>query len=286
VLVVGNEHAGAGSGLSSRLAGLFALTCGRRGGAVVESGRAPPAQSATTTIAALSERDVVSSLIDDDTRARLCEQSARALTLVLPVGRNQDPTAAWSLGCQLVAVDYHSVFDDAVSGREMWIHQGLFAANGHCGYVPRAPYAVDPPPRRAAAVLEVRIICGHGLREVTSDDAGGPEARIDPYVVVSVEGHDIDRATRRTDVVRDVLPGGFSAWDETFPFRLSLPQQALLVLEVSDRDMVTEDDLIGQAVLPVAALREGIRAVGLCDKLGYVIEGCSLTCDFRWATGP
>lgn len=57
-------------------------------------------------------------------------------------------------------------------------------------------------------------------------------------------------------------------WDEEFEFPLSVPELALLRIEVHEFDMSDKDDFGGQTCLPVWELRSGIRAVPLHDHKG------------------
>jgi phosphatidylinositol phospholipase C delta len=57
-------------------------------------------------------------------------------------------------------------------------------------------------------------------------------------------------------------------WDEEFEFPLTVPDLALLRIEVHEYDMSEKDDFGGQTCLPVRELREGIRAVPLHDRKG------------------
>lgn len=45
-----------------------------------------------------------------------------------------------------------------------------------------------------------------------------------------------------------------SIWDEEFEFRLTIPELALLQIELKDKDMTT-DDFAGQTCLPVSEIQ-------------------------------
>lgn len=49
---------------------------------------------------------------------------------------------------------------------------------------------------------------------------------------------------------------------------LAVPELAVLRLEVREHDKFARDDMVGQACMPVARLRQGIRAVALQSKKG------------------
>ena len=58
------------------------------------------------------------------------------------------------------------------------------------------------------------------------------------------------------------------AWNEEFQFPLTVPELALLRIEVHEHDVSEKDDFAGQTCLPVAELRPGIRTVPLFDRKG------------------
>ena len=61
-------------------------------------------------------------------------------------------------------------------------------------------------------------------------------------------------------------------WNEEFEFPLTVPELALLRVEVHEYDMSKKDDFRGQTCLPVSELRRGIR-----DNFGsYASCGSSL----------
>jgi Ca2+-dependent lipid-binding protein len=69
-------------------------------------------------------------------------------------------------------------------------------------------------------------------------------------------------------------------WDEVFQFNLSAPELDIINFEIWDRDQ-TSDTLVGRSTFPVAAIREGYRAVGFVDPIkGNKIENAYLLCHF------
>lgn len=59
----------------------------------------------------------------------------------------------------------------------------------------------------------------------------------------------------------------------------SVPELAILRLEVKEYDMVGRDDMVGQSCVPVTELREGIRAVELRSVKGEYRKS-KLLCHF------
>ena len=86
-----------------------------------------------------------------------------------------------------------------------------------------------------------------------------------------------DNAKRKTRVIED---NWYPIWDEEFSFPLTVPELALLRIEVSEYDMSDKDDFGGQTCLPVSELRPGIRSVPLYDKKGEKMKSVKLLMRF------
>lgn len=71
-------------------------------------------------------------------------------------------------------------------------------------------------------------------------------------------------------------------WGEEFTFPLTVPELALLRIEVHEYDISEKDDFAGQTCLPVAELRPGIRAVPLCDRKGEKYNSVRLLMRFEF----
>lgn len=69
-------------------------------------------------------------------------------------------------------------------------------------------------------------------------------------------------------------------WEEEFTFPLTVPELALLRIEVHEYDMSEKDDFAGQTCLPVSELKTGIRAVPLCDRKGEKLNSVRLLMRF------
>lgn len=70
-------------------------------------------------------------------------------------------------------------------------------------------------------------------------------------------------------------------WGEEFTFPLTVPELALLRIEVHEYDVSEKDDFAGQICLPVRELRSGIRAVPLCDWKGEEYKSVRLLMRFE-----
>ena len=72
-------------------------------------------------------------------------------------------------------------------------------------------------------------------------------------------------------------------WDEEFEFPLTVPELALLRIEVKDKDK-GKDDFAGQTCLPVSELRNGFRSVPLYDRKGKKFKSVKLLMRFQLDT--
>jgi phosphatidylinositol phospholipase C, delta len=175
---------------------------------------------------------------------------------------NYVPILAWSVGCQLVALNFQT--QDA----SLRLNDGRFRENGGCGYVLK-PLAMmemhetlDEPavPMR----LTIRVLSGSCLPKPRDQKIG---ECIDPYVRVSV--FDVKSGFKEVSssfstTVR--VNNGFSPiWNEDkFSFTVENWAVAMLQLTVFDKDIGT-DDFIASASIPIACLRKGLRSVKLFD---------------------
>ncbi|KAK1321592.1 Rhodanese-like domain-containing protein 10 [Acorus calamus] len=82
---------------------------------------------------------------------------------------------------------------------------------------------------------------------------------------VGIAGVPADTIMKRTRAIEDDWA---PVWDEEFTFPLTVPELALLRIEVHEYDMSDKDDFGEQTCLPVSDLRTGIRTVPLFDRKG------------------
>lgn len=95
---------------------------------------------------------------------------------------------------------------------------------------------------------------------------------------VGIAGVPLDSVMRKTRAVED---SWVPVWEEEFTFPLTVPEIALLRVEVHEYD-VNEDDFGGQSVLPVSELRPGIRAMPLFDHMGMKFKSVRLLVSFEF----
>uniref|UniRef100_A0A8C4N620 Phosphoinositide phospholipase C n=1 Tax=Eptatretus burgeri TaxID=7764 RepID=A0A8C4N620_EPTBU len=176
---------------------------------------------------------------------------------------NFSPHLYWSLGCQLVALNYQT------SGRMMELNRALFATNGNCGYVLKPdclgeegfnPLSEEVLQERLHTELAVKVISGQQLPKPPDSVLGDRGEIIDPFVEVEVVGVPIDCRKQQTRVIDD---NGFNpVWDETLVFHLHVPELALIRFLVWDHDPIGRD-FIGQRTVSFRSIMTGYRHVYL-----------------------
>ncbi|CAM9357091.1 unnamed protein product [Ectocarpus sp. 6 AP-2014] len=211
--------------------------------------------------------------------------NARNMSRIYPAGSrvdssNYDPVPSWNVGSQIVALNYQT------SGTPMRLNDGKFRDNGECGYLLKpeclrtgSPFHPEHGPFPPGGItLTVQVVSGRQLPKPGGAQQG---EIIDPYVVVSVNGLPSDcKKAKSTKVIQD---NGFNPiWNEISTFEITMPEVALLMFTVMDKD-VNKDDFIAQTVLPVKNVRKGYRSLRLYSSSGTQhgdFEHSSLLCRF------
>ncbi|KAJ0553174.1 putative phosphoinositide phospholipase C [Helianthus annuus] len=191
---------------------------------------------------------------------------------------NYNPLIGWMHGAQMVAFNMQGY------GRSLWVMQGMFKANGGCGYVKKPDILMNKDaifdPRVTLPVkmtLKVTVFMGEGWYydfSHTHFDAYSPP---DFYTRVGIAGVPADTIMKRTKAIED---SWIPAWNETFEFPLTVPELAILRIEVHEYDMSEKDDFGGQTCLPILELRKGIRAVPLYSQKGDKYKSVKLLMQF------
>lgn len=212
----------------------------------------------------------------------------RNLLRVYPKGTrlnssNYKPMIGWTHGAQMVAFNMQGY------GKSLCLMHGMFRSNGGCGYVKKPDFLMKRGPRNeifdpkvtlpVKKTLKVRVYMGDGWRfdfSPTHFDSYSPP---DFYTKVSIVGVPADAAKKKTKVLED---DWVPVWDEEFIFPLTVPELALLRIEVREYDMSEKDDFGGQTCLPISELRTGIRAVPLFDRKGEKLKSVKLLMRFNF----
>ncbi|XP_042394687.1 phosphoinositide phospholipase C 6-like [Zingiber officinale] len=182
---------------------------------------------------------------------------------------NYNPFIGWIHGAQMVAFNMQGY------GRSLWLMHGFFKANGSCGYVKKPDFLLKAGPTGdvfdpkaslpVVKTLKVKVYMGDGWRMDFSQTHFDTYSPPDFYTRVGIAGVPADTTMKKTKAIED---NWTPSWDEEFSFPLTIPEIALLRIEVHEYDMSDKDDFGGQACLPVSELRSGIRAVPLFDQKG------------------
>lgn len=96
---------------------------------------------------------------------------------------------------------------------------------------------------------------------------------------VGIAGVPNDSIMKKTKAIED---NWIPTWNEEFTFKLTVPELALLRIEVHEYDMSEKDDFGGQTCIPVSELREGIRAVPLHSRKGEKYKNVKLLMRFEF----
>ncbi|XP_044981900.1 phosphoinositide phospholipase C 2-like isoform X2 [Hordeum vulgare subsp. vulgare] len=195
---------------------------------------------------------------------------------------NYNPFLGWVHGAQMVAFNMQGY------GRALWLMNGFYKANGGCGYVKKPDFLMQTCPDGKVfdptadlpvkKTLKVKVYMGDGWQQdfkQTHFDSYSPP---DFYAKVGIAGVPSDSVMRKTRVVED---SWVPVWEDGFTFPLTVPEIALLRVEVHEYD-VNEDDFGGQTVLPVSELWPGIRTVPLFDHKGMKFKSVKLLMSFEF----
>ncbi|CAL9163621.1 unnamed protein product [Musa hybrid cultivar] len=232
----------------------------------------------------LSEQELVKAAATHG--ADLLRFTQKNLLRIYPKGTrfnssNYNPFIGWIHGAQMVAFNMQGY------GRSLWLMHGFYKANGGCGYIKKPDFLVKAGPNNEVfdpkavlpvkKTLKVKIYMGDGWRmdfSQTHFDAYSPP---DFYTRVGIAGVPADTVMKKTKTIED---NWTPVWDEEFTFPLTVPELALLRIEVHEYDMSEKDDFGGQTCIPVSELRPGIRAVPLFDHKGNKFNSVKLLMRF------
>ncbi|PHT44758.1 Phosphoinositide phospholipase C 6 [Capsicum baccatum] len=195
---------------------------------------------------------------------------------------NYKPLIGWMHGAQMVAFNMQGY------GRSLWLMHGMFRSNGGCGYVKKPDFLLNVGPNNEVfdpkaklpvkKTLKVKVYMGDGWHldfKQTHFDMYSPP---DFYTRVGIAGVPADEMMKKTKTREDIWT---PVWDEEFTFPLTVPELALLRIEVHEYDMSEKDDFAGQICIPVSELKPGIHTVPLCDRKGEKYNSTRLLMRFE-----
>ncbi|ESN98658.1 hypothetical protein HELRODRAFT_94839, partial [Helobdella robusta] len=189
------------------------------------------------------------------------EYNRRQFSRIYPSGyridsSNFNPVQFWTVGCQLVALNYQTAC------KEMQLNQGMFQMNRGSGYVLKPQMLIDETqafdPLQLPATYRtysIRIVGAHQLPYKTSSYVRNER---NYHVQIRIFGVDADNNTQQTSLVRS--NGLNPIWDEVFLFKIYVPEVAMVMFSVCTKTFVA------QYSAPVRALKKGCRRVPLLNK--------------------
>jgi Ca2+-binding EF-hand superfamily protein len=197
------------------------------------------------------------------------------LTEVADKGKNMDPFDLYRAGVQMAAVDVNRWDDD------MRWHMTQFSLNGCCGYRLK-PLSLRPMGFAQmlpdACSLTVTVMLGVQLPKPTKMLLGDS---ISPLVQLIAKGSSRDVKANPLVATKAINNNGFSPfWNQKFEFSFEDMDMAHLTLRVMSAGEL-RDLPIGEATLPVSALRLGYRAVPLrSSSNGSELTFSTILCHF------
>ncbi|KAG2502089.1 hypothetical protein HYH03_000581 [Edaphochlamys debaryana] len=165
---------------------------------------------------------------------------------------NYNPMAAWVRGASLAALNWQ-VWD-----KPLWINSGRFMDNGHCGYVLKPKWMLEPKselPGRLGSKLRVRVHSAHMYQ-----GRNFCVFRDDLFVRLEIVGMPVDRELAHTNTV---MNSGRLVVDKDFDFVVRFPEMAVLLVQLMDEDAGgastnhADADVLGYYALPLSTLAEG-----------------------------
>jgi hypothetical protein len=200
---------------------------------------------------------------------------------------NYLPILPWSMGCQLVALNFQT--NDVA----LKLNDGRFRENGGCGYVlkPTAVMSMHQGERESKPLkVSIRVLSGSCLPKSNEEKTG---ECINAYVKVSV--YDVkngDKEAFQTHTTDVCYNNGFAPiWhsENSFSFRVDNRAVAMLQLAIYDKESAhTSDTFVASASMPISCLRKGLRSVKLFDTANTrtgAIDFASLLIEVKQSQG-
>uniref|UniRef100_A0A7S4ISM0 Phosphoinositide phospholipase C n=1 Tax=Odontella aurita TaxID=265563 RepID=A0A7S4ISM0_9STRA len=218
---------------------------------------------------------------DEEQASKWNQYNSHHITRTYPGGArvdssNYNPVLAWSVGCQLVALNFQT--RDA----PLIINDGRFHENGGCGYVLKPNLSMSSGPETALSILRVQILSGSCLPKPNAKAEG---ECIDPYIKVTlhdvvlsagdVEGSVLTAVSEKNSLVKSksektdyIHNNGYCpVWNgPIMEFPVHSPKVAMVQFTVKEKDEVSSDETIAEAAVPLISLRPGFRSIQLHDR--------------------
>jgi hypothetical protein len=176
---------------------------------------------------------------------------------------NSDPLFQWSLGCQLVSLNY-GTFDEQLVKAD-----GRFRKNGSCGYVLKPEFIRSSDGlQEKPESWKIQVLSGSCIPQLGSRSSYSGLTFFNPLVKINVYGGDLEKrkGEHKTKVVmKNGLNPVFNDLDG-FIFKATNPSLAILSFTVWHHSAEGSDEFVASAAMPVGCIREGYRSIPLFDK--------------------
>lgn len=172
----------------------------------------------------------------------------RNMVRVYPSGRrvdssNYDPIVHWSVGCQMVALNYQTR-----NSSPMYFNDALFALNGRCGYVLKPGHLRGELSQPTTARLTVKIISGQFWRMFPRNKPNNLEVRVQLFNPTHLKNVSVRKLWRTGCVSNGFNP----VWNATFRETIECPELSFLWFK-----LLNDRTLIGHFMVSFMGMRRG-----------------------------
>ncbi|BFZ19735.1 hypothetical protein BsWGS_22774 [Bradybaena similaris] len=201
----------------------------------------------------------------------------KQLSRVYPKGQrvdssNYDPVPIWNCGSQMIALNYQT------PDRSMQLNQGRFLMNGRCGYVLQPEVMrsdlFNPFEKKFLSALNVEPLTLSIIIVAARHLVKQGRGIASPFVEIEIVGMECDNQKFKTSPIVD--NGLNPVWGDSCVFDILCPELALIRFAVMDEDIFGDPNFLGQATYPVQCIKQGYRAIQLCNGYSEKLELASL----------
>jgi hypothetical protein len=190
------------------------------------------------------------------TKNHLCRVFAPWRAMQTKHFSNCDPVFAWSLGCQIVPMNFSSADENLL------VAEGRFRQNGSCGYALKSSYLLENSGRtETTQTWSFNVLGAYNLPRVN-------KRVIRPCVRVSLYAGST-KETRIMYKTKPAKPNGLNpVWEsnESYVFNVSNPSTAMVTFSVWDKFDDRSEIFVAGAAYPVSCIREGYRSIALFNS--------------------
>jgi len=174
---------------------------------------------------------------------------------------NHDPIFPWSLGCQLVSMNYGSPDEQLLAS------EGMFRRNASCGYVLKPPQLFGPRRERELQRWSVKILGAYHIPRAGSNGRRQNTLPITPVIRLTLHSGEKGALPFTFETRPSTSKGGdplLYSEENLCSFDVGNAWVAMATFTVLDKSGEKNDFIAGAAV-PVSCFQEGYRSVALFD---------------------